>query len=422
MDTNYNVFFANKNINKDFSTLHQFLEKSKFGFVVINKNYRAIDANAQFAKMLGYTKDEVLQLHIWDWDAKLSKKDVENSIDVSNHLNTTIETLHRCKDGTLINVFLSSDVTTINGENIALCLCTDITERYQIERALRESEAKFKNFVENAHDLLFTVNTEYIITYFSPNVKNLYGVDMNFFIGKSYFDFLQEDDLLSVKNTFDQLFNGNKEHMISEFRVYDNEKKLHWFAGNFTLSKDEYNKPIIIGIARNIQEQKNYEEKLKFLSFNDPVTGLYNRAYFEDVIHRSENNHCFPITIFSLDIDGLKYINDTFGHHAGDQMIKSCGNLLKNIFRKEDILARIGGDEFIAILFNTDKETAKTIAKNITSYLDNQYTKSKIGVLKLSFGFFTGTDTSLSLIDIYKYADNNLIKIKKFKRKYLANR
>jgi len=121
----------------------------------------------------------------------------------------------------------------------------------------------------------------------------------------------------------------------------------------------------IIAAGIDISEQKAAEEKLRFLSTHDALTGLYNRAFLETEMERLQQSRMFPISIIMADMDNLKIINDRFGHQAGDAALRQLSGIFTSIFRKEDIIARIGGDEFVALLPRTGAETAREIIARI---------------------------------------------------------
>jgi diguanylate cyclase (GGDEF)-like protein/PAS domain S-box-containing protein len=407
-----------KDVVDDFSLLRILLEKSRLGVVVVDKNFRAIIANKQFADMLGYSMEEILQMHVWDWDANFKKDHfmTSNGTPVMEPVKDSLETIHRRKDGTLINVFISSDLEVINGEPYGFSLCKDVTEQVRTENALKRSENLFRNFVENAHELMFVVDNEYRITYFSPNVKRLYDEEAEKFIGKSCLEFVFEQDYPRVKSAFRQVFNKEKGYMVIDYRL-KGCGNLNWVSGSLTLSKDEQDQPIIIGVVRDIEEHKRNEEKLQFLSYHDPVTGLFNRVYLNEIMNRLQRRRYYPVTIFSIDIDHLKHINDTYGHHEGDNAIKACSNLIKTIFRKKDIITRIGGDEFVVVLPCTDEKTAQKIEERINNLMRQQIPGDKIGPVDFSYGFSTAEDPAVPLLEIYKEADTRLIRMKELKHK-----
>jgi len=107
------------------------------------------------------------------------------------------------------------------------------------------------------------------------------------------------------------------------------------------------------------------QKSLSYLSMHDTLTGVYNRLYLETEIERLENSRQFPVSIIMADIDGLKGINDTFGHSTGDQVLVNLANLFSGVFRQEDIVSRLGGDEFVILLPNTGASIAKKIIKRI---------------------------------------------------------
>lgn len=127
----------------------------------------------------------------------------------------------------------------------------------------------------------------------------------------------------------------------------------------------------VVTAGLDITERKQYEEKLKYLSLHDALTGLYNRAYFETELKRWAGSRDYPITVIIADLDGLKLINDTMGHNIGDEMLKAFAEVLKSVFRPSDGVFRIGGDEFAVILPATDAKAADEIIKRIYFAFNN---------------------------------------------------
>ena len=114
-------------------------------------------------------------------------------------------------------------------------------------------------------------------------------------------------------------------------------------------------------LAENIEQRKILEERLRNLSYRDQLTGLYNRRFFEEEIKRLDREEYLPISIIMADVNGLKLINDSFGHFAGDDLLKSIANIIKKGIRGNDIACRLSGDEFVIVLPRTSKEEAENV-------------------------------------------------------------
>jgi len=167
------------------------------------------------------------------------------------------------------------------------------------------------------------------------------------------------------------------------------------------------------GIVRDKTEYKKYEEKIKYLSFHDALTGLYNWAYFNEELKRLRKTRKIPTTVIMADVDRLKYVNDTFGHCKGDLLLKKAANIFKDNFRNEDMIARIGGDEFCIILPGTLKEEAEKIIQRIRS--ECILKSSKRLPLSISFGVAEKKTTGIQIKKILKDAEKSM-----YKNKYMG--
>jgi len=148
------------------------------------------------------------------------------------------------------------------------------------------------------------------------------------------------------------------------------------------------------------------ENKLKYISFHDSMTGLYNRNYLNQLLTNKVDNEVK--IIFMFDIDKLKYVNDNFGHIEGDKLIKSFADILNQCFRKEDIVIKIGGDEFTAFLYDGDEKTAKSIKNRILNLIDryNEKLEKKHLKLSVSIGYVINQNNNETIEDFMKKADN----------------
>lgn len=155
-------------------------------------------------------------------------------------------------------------------------------------------------------------------------------------------------------------------------------------------------------------QRKRTEDALRYLGLHDPLTGLYNRAYFSEEMRRLEGGRDYPITVVSTDIDDLKLINDTMGHRAGDELLKACAAAIRACFRKSDVVARTGGDEFAAILPRTDEQTARSLRQRLLEQIAEHNRERPDLPLSLSWGERTAAGPELPLEEALKLADQNM--------------
>lgn len=139
----------------------------------------------------------------------------------------------------------------------------------------------------------------------------------------------------------------------------------------------------IIGLINNVTEHELLKKKLQEQAKTDALTGLYNRAYLDEFI-KTHNDACYPLAIISADCDGLKEINDTYGHNAGDEYIKATVNLFQMVLPKERILFRMGGDEFLILLPSTSEEKALLLVEQLKDKQKQFHIQNR--QLSVSFG------------------------------------
>ncbi|MFC1590266.1 diguanylate cyclase [Candidatus Omnitrophota bacterium] len=157
------------------------------------------------------------------------------------------------------------------------------------------------------------------------------------------------------------------------------------------------------------------EERFKYMSFHDNLTGLYNRAYFAEEMARLGKDlaRLKPISIISIDIDGLKLINDTLGHKIGDDLLITAARIISTPFRKIDMIARIGGDEFCAILPKTDHGPALARKSEIVTLINEHNDKNPSIRMNMSIGVATSEGgEEENIYDVYRRADENMYEYK----------
>lgn len=151
----------------------------------------------------------------------------------------------------------------------------------------------------------------------------------------------------------------------TELRMIGPNKQIFWVWLYASIVQDKDNNNICHIMLININERKQIEKDLIYHTFHDQLTGLFNRAYFEEESKRLNVERQLPISIIIADVNGLKLINDTFGHEMGDQLLKKVSGIFQKIFREEDIIIRWGGDEFLILLPQTEENQARKMCDRI---------------------------------------------------------
>jgi len=230
-------------------------------------------------------------------------------------------------------------------------------------------------------------------------------------VGKTDSDFFSEEHAKQTFKDEQKMIKTNKPIINFEEKETFKDKEDRWVSTTkmpFYTKKGELIGTF--GITRDITEKKKAGEKVKYLSFHDTLTGLYNRAYFDEELTRLDTERQLPITIVMGDLNGLKVINDAYGHAEGDILLKKISDILKDAFRKEDIISRWGGDEFIAILPKTSTKDTKNIINRIKELCKE---KSTTGMpISISLGVSTKKSPSENMDDILKEAEDKMYKNK----------
>jgi diguanylate cyclase (GGDEF)-like protein/PAS domain S-box-containing protein len=281
--------------------------------------------------------------------------------------------------------------------------------RKQTEDALRESEQRLQN---------------------AEHVANLGSWEMDIASGKSTwsaeyfricgfepyaFEPTAEIEMALVHPDDRQKSSQALGQAIAEKGVYSVEKRIIrpngsiiWVDTKGMVVCNSDGAPVkVVGSCLDITARKEAEEKLRYLSTHDALTGLYDRGYFEAEMERLEHGRQFPISIVMADVDHLKETNDREGHSAGDALLKDVAHVFTASFRAEDMIARIGGDEFAVLLPNTGEVAAKNALRRVHRILQERNAARPERPLQLSIGVSTAEQFT-PLSDVLREADQKM--------------
>lgn len=270
---------------------------------------------------------------------------------------------------------------------------------------LAQTEEKNKNIIRAIPDLIFILGHNGNFIDCNTNDGNKLLVPKEEFIGKNIYEILPKQISEKAYNKM-QVLITNGELQSFEYEWEYNGTKEYFEARMVKNSEEE-----IMCIARDITERKNMELKLKYLSYHDQLTGLYNRRFYNDKLEDLDIDENLPVTIVMADVNGLKLVNDSFGHAAGDELLKKVSKAIIKGCRKEDIIARIGGDEFIIILPKADNHVAERVIENIKFIASKMKVVNSINI-SISFGYSSKLNSNESIKEIIKKAEDYMYKKK----------
>lgn len=419
-----------------------------------------LDVNPNFTRLFGYTKEEILgknidEVGLYPKDKMKEGKDLTRKI--LNKNLTNFETIRLKKDGTPIPVHISTSFVKIKDKVTGIiALYHDITERKQSEKIQKVlyNISKAANSPISLNQLYKTIHKELgtII-----DTTNFYIALVNEREDKIYFPYHQDemDDnfpimKFSATNTLTTyviktgrpLLNNNKQYneMVAqgiitpmgstttqniwlgvplkiENRVMGAMVVQSYTNPNLYSESDIKLMEFVSSQVATAIERKSSEERIKHLSFHDVLTGLYNRAYFEEELERYNFPRYYPLSIVMLDVNGLKVINDTFGHSEGDRLLQHLSQTLTSVSRQGDILARIGGDEFAVLLPSTSSEEAHEFCERIKHACQQDKIKPIYLKLNISLGHTTQEGEYKDINSLLKEADRNMYQDKLFNGK-----
>ena len=284
-------------------------------------------------------------------------------------------------------------------------------KRRQAEMALQDSEERLKLVLEGSNDGYWDWDIETGAINLSPRFTEMIGCKPGETVAtiSELMNLIHPDDKPRMRSiVYDQL-SRTTSAFDAELRVAMNSKEYNWFRyRGKVVSRDENGVPLrVSGVATNITEKKRQEDELNYLSTHDTLTGLFNRAYFDTEMERMSNSRHYPLSIVIADVDGLKGVNDNLGHTAGDQLIKQAAVALQHSFRGEDVVARIGGDEFAVILQNADEATVKEAIKRVRTFQADLNQHNSEYALSISLGSATAENCE-QLGEALKLADSRM--------------
>lgn len=386
------------------------IENSDNAIVITDKDRRIQYVNEAFELQSGYMKDEVL-----GENPNILKSDLLSD-DFYKNMNETLdrgekwqgELINRRKDDSLLYEKASIVPIFLEGELVQyLAVKLDITDYIEQQQKLQQSAAVY----ETIGDGIMITDSEKKILSINPAFIKMFGYEEE--------ELIDQEPMIITSIKQDRAFYKRMWYSLTTRdrwtgKIYNKTKsgKVLPIWLTITVVRDKIGAIAnFIAIYTNLEEIIEMEEKADFLAYHDSLTHLPNRAHFEreivSIFDLAKINHEMIAVLF-IDLDRFKVINDTLGHYVGDEMLIYVANRIKNILRKDDLFARIGGDEFVIILDPvTSREDAALIAEKILSVIREPIEVQNYHLTtSASIGIALYPDDGLDKGEIIKHADS----------------
>jgi len=380
------------------------------GISVIDIHGNIVEANDSFCEMLGYTHEEACRLNLVDFNAQWAREELQQLLKDVVGKSARFETIHRRKDGALINAEISAAGVEVDGQSLFFVSSHDITERKKHEEAQRIAAVTFDTqeaiMITTPDAIILRVNQAFqeITGYSSVDV-----IGQNprmFHSGRHDAAFYQVmwSDLLTTGKWSGEVWDKRKDgsiypKMMTITAVYDDAHKLTHY----------------VAVFRDISNRKQSEQEIHQLAFYDSLTKLPNRRLLLDRLQQalasSVRKRRHGALLF-LDMDHFKTINDTQGHAMGDLLLIEVARRLQTCVREGDSVARLGGDEFVVLLEELSRKEneaasqTESIAEKIRLTLDKPYVLNEFKCISsVSIGISMFNEQRDSAEDLLKHAD-----------------
>lgn len=281
----------------------------------------------------------------------------------------------------------------------------NINRRYYHELTLENQ--RFLMIVESTADIIFEIDMD-------RRFVSVYGKGLQK-IKKTADEFIGKQVIEVFGSSGEERHRLYQRALEGENTFYDwdilIDGEMLYFESSIAPMFNENNQIIgAVGVTRDITEPKKRQAEIEYISIHDFLTGLHNRRYFGEALMALDKEENYPLGIVTVDLNGLKIINDAFGHDYGDMALKHVANTLRSVFRHEDVICRMGGDEFSIITLRTSVEELESYKSKCREKLSEL--KIQNLPISIAFGYEIKRDNQTSMDEIIKLSENNMYRRK----------
>ncbi|SDM56736.1 PAS domain S-box-containing protein/diguanylate cyclase (GGDEF) domain-containing protein, partial [Halarsenatibacter silvermanii] len=386
------------------------------------RTYRRV--NDAFAEFVGMDKKDILNSEVYE--VRKVRRSQQRCLQGNKKVFAEKEEIKR--EEKVLNssgeervlLITKTPILSDSGEvEYVICTGKDITELKKTQENLKVREEQYRKIFETAPVGIILEDSEGNILEVNESTCEITGYSEEELVGSNVVKTVTPPEYREeAKENIEKIIAGEDVNYTGighrkngdEYHVSLNETRV-------TLPSGEKG---ILSTQLDITELKEKEEKLKYLGYHDSLTDLYNRTFMEAEMERLNTERQYPISLIYCDINGLKIVNDTYGHEVGDELLIKTAEILQKVTRDEDLVARWAGDEFVILLPQTDRETAEEVIERIESACKGAEFKDI--PINLGIGSAVKKKEETSYETVFNRADERMYKDKLTKSRSAENK
>ncbi|MFC7051324.1 EAL domain-containing protein [Hansschlegelia quercus] len=296
---------------------------------------------------------------------------------------------------------------------------TDVSEQRAAEKGVQESEKQLRLIAENANDVIVLGDLNMQRLYVSPSVRTVLGYEPEEIIGTRPQDLAHPEDIPLFQELWSRVFNGKGARVVEVVRHRHKAGHYVWVEASVRLARDPKSDAFVgyVAALRDVTDRRNAEEKIRHMALHDPLTELPNRTLFRDRLRNAlahAARSADGVAVLACDVDRFKAVNDSFGHMAGDTLLRIVADRMSAVLRPYDTLARLGGDEFVVVLgYLNEYESAAGFAERLIAAVSEPvHIDGHMVEVGLSVGITISTNQADDVDEVFKRADMALYEAK----------